>query len=179
MTSEVIDALAPAAQDVLAARADLHRRQHMKALLKTVLVLVSCLSIDPVLAQPPRAPSEAPAVADTIRRIEHDWVDAMIAGDLDRLAQIVADDWFEGYPGKGATRANFFADVKAGKHKLVGCEFGPSDVKVFGDVAVLQGSVTETRIKDGQRNTFQVAYMDVWVKRGDRWMVVRSFAKKL
>jgi ketosteroid isomerase-like protein len=151
----------------------------MKTLLKTVLVLVSCLSFDPVLAQPPRAPSEGSGVAETIKQIEHDWADAMIAGDLDRLTQIVADDWFEGYPGKGATRASFLADVKSGNHKLVACEFGPSDVKVFGSVAVLQGSVTETRIKDGQRSSFQVAYMDVWVKRGDRWVVVRSFAKKL
>src|SRR5215813_872938 len=121
----------------------------MKALLKTVLVLVGCLSLDPVLAQPPRAPSEA-SVVDTIKRLEHDWADAMIAGDLDRLTQIVADDWFEGYPGKGATRASFLADVKAGNHKLVACEFGPSDVKVFGGVAALQGSVTETRINGGQ-----------------------------
>jgi len=50
---------------------------------------------------------------------------------------------------------------------------------VLGNVAVLQGSVTETRIVDGKPSTFRVNYMDVWVKRGDRWMVYRSHATKM
>jgi len=103
----------------------------------------------------------------------------MIAADIAKLSQIVADDWIEGYPGQAATKAAFLDDVKSGKHKLETCEFGPRDVTLFGDVAVLQGSVTETRISDGRRSTIRVAYMDVWVKRGDQWVVVRSHAKKL
>jgi ketosteroid isomerase-like protein len=159
----------------------------MKAMLKTVLVLAGCLALAPALdpalapafAQPAGPPSKGPGVADTIMRLEKDWLDAMIAGDLDRLTQIVADDWFDGYPGKGDTKANFLAGVRSSKHKLVAFDFGPSDVKVFGDVAVAQGSVTETSAGDGQRSTIQVAYMDVWVKRGDKWVVFRSFSKKL
>src|SRR5262245_26439715 len=150
----------------------------MKAITKAILVLVGCISLAPVLAQPPKAASEA-SVADTIKQIEHEWADAMIAGDVEKLNQIVADEWVEGYPGKAATKAGFLASIKSGKNKLVACDFGPREVQVFGSVAVLQGSVTEKRIKDGQPVTFQVAYMDVWVKRGDRWVVIRSFAKKL
>ena len=103
----------------------------------------------------------------------------MIVVDIPKLSQIVADDWISGYPGKAATKAKFLDDVKSGKHKLETCEFGPRDVQVLGNVAVLQGSVTETRIADGQSSSFRVAYMDVWVKRGDKWLVVRSHAKKL
>ena len=85
-------------------------------------------------------------------------------------------------PGKAVTEAKFLDAVKSGKKRLETCEFGPRDVKVLGDVAVLQGSVTETRISAGQRSTIRVAYMDVWVKRvkrGDKWVVVRSYATKL
>jgi len=153
----------------------------MKAFTKMVLVLIlsGAASFDTVLAQPPRPASQAPGVADTIKQLEQEWADAMIAADIPRLSQIVADDWIEGYPGKTATKASFLDHVKSGKHKLEACEFGPREVKVLGDVAVLQGSVTETRITDGQSSTFRVAYMDVWVKRGDRWVVVRSYASKL
>ena len=153
----------------------------MKALTKTVLVLIlfSCVSPDTVLAQPSSAPSQGLSVVDTIKQLEQSWVDAMIAVDIAKLSQIVADDWIEGYPGKAITKAKFLEDVKSGKHALDACEFGSRDVKVLGDVAVLQGSVTETRISDGQRSTVRAAYMDVWVKRGDRWVVVRSYATKL
>ena len=153
----------------------------MKVLTKTdlVLILFGCVSFDTALAQPSGAPAQGSSAADTIKQLEQNWVDAMITADIPRLSQIVADDWIEGYPGKAATKAMFLEDVKSGKHKLETCEFGPRDVKVFGDVAVLQGSVTETRLSDGQRSTFRVAYMDVWVKRGGTWVVVRSHAKKL
>ena len=152
----------------------------MKAFMKMVLVLIlfGSVSFDTALAQPPRPASQDPSVADTIKQLEQDWVDAMIAVDIPKLSQIIADDWLEG-PAKAVTKASFLDSVKSGKHKLEACEFGPRDVKVLGDVAVLQGSVTETRIADGQSRTYRVAYMDVWVKRGDRWVVVRSHATKL
>ncbi|HTE53001.1 MAG TPA: nuclear transport factor 2 family protein [Kofleriaceae bacterium] len=145
----------------------------MKVLTKTVLVLIlfGCV--------PSSASSQGPSVADTIKQREQSWADAMIAVDIAKLSQIVADDWIEGYPGKAVTKAKFLDAIKSGKKKLESCEFGPRDVKVLGDVAVLQGSVTETRISDGQRSTVRVAYMDVWVKRGDKWLVVRSYATKL
>jgi ketosteroid isomerase-like protein len=153
----------------------------MKALTKTVLVLslFGCVSVDTALAQPSSASSQGASVVDTIKQLEQNWTDAMIAVDIAKVSQFVADDWIEGYPGKAITKARFLEDFKSGKHRLDACEFGPRDVKVLGDVAVLQGSVTETRISDGQRSTIRVAYMDVWVKRGDRWVVVRSYASKL
>jgi ketosteroid isomerase-like protein len=153
----------------------------MKMLTKTVVVLIlfGCVSLDTALAQPSSASSQGPGVVETIKQLERNWTDAMIAGDIAKMSQFVADDWVEGYPGKAITKATFLANFKSGKYKLESCDFGPSDVKVFGDVAVMQGSVTETRISSGQRSTIRVAYMDVWVKRGDRWVVVRSHAHKL
>lgn len=143
-----------------------------------ILILFGSVSFDTARAQPPGPASQGPSVADTIKQLEQSWVDAMIAADIPRLSQIIADDWTEG-PVRTVTKASFLDSVKSGKHKLESCEFGPRDVKVLGDVAVLQGSVTETRMADGQSSSVRVAYMDVWVKRGDRWVVVRSFATKL
>ena len=151
----------------------------MKAFMKTVLVLVGCMLVDPALAQPPKAAPEGPSVADTIKQSVRDWCDAMIVVDLEKISRIIADDWTDGYPGKAATKSTLLSDVKSGKHKLEACEFGPMDVKVLGNVAVIQGSVTEKRIKDGQVGTVRVAFMDAFEKRGDRWVVVRSQAHKL
>lgn len=151
----------------------------MKALMNMVLILIGSMSVATAVAQPAKPASQGSSVADTIKQLEQSWTDAMIAGDIPRMSQIVADDWIEGYPGKSVTKAGFLASFKSGSHKLESCEFGPRDVTVLGDVAVLQGSVTETRTDGGQRSTVRVAYMDVWVKRGDKWMVLRSHAHKL
>jgi hypothetical protein len=150
-------------------------KQQMKALMTTIVILVGCVSLDRVLAQPLKASSEGPSVADTIMRLSHDWANAEMTSDVDRLSQIVADEWASGYPGHMYTKARFLSDTKSGKHRLLTCEFGPHEVKVLGDVAVVQGSVTETR--DGYDGILHVSYTDVWVKRGNNWMVVRSLAK--
>ena len=59
--------------------------------------------------------------------------------------------------------------------------FGPIDVKVLGsDIAVSQGTLTEEQsgVTDaGPAKAY--AYMDVWVRRGGEWVVVRSQAAKL
>ena len=154
----------------------------MKALKITVLVLVGCLSLDPVLAQPPQDQS----VADTLIKIAHDWGDAEIAGNADYLNQVLADDWVEvGSSGKQVTKEPFLAWVRSGKSKrgkarMTSCEHGPFDVKVLGNVAVLQGSVTETLVgEDGQSKIIHAAYMDVFVRQGNKWVVVRSQDTKL
>jgi len=103
----------------------------------------------------------------------------MITDDIDKIDQILADDWVDGYPGKYLTKADFLDLVKSGKHQLQACEFGPMEVKVLGNAAVIQGSVAEKRIKDGQDATIRVAFMDVFMKRGDKWVAVRSQAHKL
>jgi ketosteroid isomerase-like protein len=149
----------------------------MKALLKMVMVLVGCVSLDPVLAQPAKAPAQAPSVYDTIMQLTHEWGDAEMASDVDKVSQIIADDWTADYPGHLITKATLLSDVRSGKGKLLSCELGPHDVKAFGDVAVVQGSVTERRA--GADGVLHFAYMDVWTKRGGKWLVVRSLWKKV
>jgi len=149
----------------------------MKALMKTVVVLLGCVSLDPVLAQPPKAPARAPSVYDTIMQLSHEWGDAEMASDVDKVNQIIADDWTAGYPGHLITKAAVLSDVRSGKGKLLSYELGPHEVTAFGDVAVAQGSVTERRV--GADGILHVAYLDVWTKREGKWLVVRSLWKKL
>jgi microcompartment protein CcmK/EutM len=48
------------------------------------------------------------------------------------------------------------------------------DVKVLGDVAVVQGSHVEMSTKNGQRISGEVVWMDVFANRDGKWVVVRS-----
>jgi ketosteroid isomerase-like protein len=146
----------------------------MKLLLGPVLAI--CLASAPVMAAdaPPSSAADLNVVA-TMKQLAQDWGDAIVAGDADKLARILAEDWSNfGASGKPMDRDTFLDSLKAGKHKLESFELGPMDVKVLGDVAVVQGIVTEKRTDDGKDTSGKFVWMDVFVKRADKWVCVRS-----
>src|SRR6266487_4291882 len=99
---------------------------------------------------------------------------------FDKLNQIYADDWATvDSSGKIFTKESLLSDFKSGKHKLLSFEIGPMDVQVFGDVAVVQASVTEKRLHDGKDISGQFVFMDLLKKRGDKWVIVRTLGARV
>jgi ketosteroid isomerase-like protein len=139
-----------------------------------VLLVSACVGLTFAQTQTPSA--KGPSVAETVKQIEHDWVDAAIAGDADKVSQILADDWVGvGYNGARETKPHHLADMKSGTTKLLSFEFGPMDVKVLGSVVVVQGSNTEKSVSsDGKESSGKFAWMDVFAKRDGKWVIVRS-----
>ena len=71
-------------------------------------VLFTSLCAGLVLAQPLEAPSNDPAAVDAVKQVGQDMGDAMVAGDIDKLNQIFADDWATvDSSGKISTRRAF------------------------------------------------------------------------
>src|SRR5206468_5518129 len=87
-------------------------------------------------AHSPKAQSQDPTIVEAMKQFAQDTGDAMVAGDVDKLNQIYADDWATvDSSGKIFTKESLVSDFKSGKHKLLSFEIGPMDVQVFGDVA--------------------------------------------
>ena len=125
------------------------------------------------------APSNDPTAIAAIRQVGRDMGDAMVAGDIDKLNQIYADDWAGvGSSGQIFTKEKLLSDFRSGKHRLVSYELGPIDVQVFGNVAVAHGGVTEKRSDAGKDTSGQYVYMDLLKKRANKWVVVRSAGTK-
>jgi uncharacterized protein (TIGR02246 family) len=143
-------------------------------LVGAVLLVSAYLGL--AFAQTRTPPAKDPSVEEVVKQIEYEWVDAVKAGDSGKVSQILADDWIGvGYDGSKETKQNHLADMKSGKAKLESFEFGPMDVKVLGSVAVVQGSNTEkSTTTDGKDSTGKYAWMDVFVKRDGKWVIVRS-----
>lgn len=149
------------------------KKLQMKKLAGTVLF--TCVYAGLILADPPKPPAEDASVADTLKQLEQDFGDAIKAVDTDKINQILTDDWVSlGSSGRILTRESFLSDLKSGNHKLESFQIGPMDVKVLDNVAVVQGSVTEKRTDRGQDTSGKGSWMDVFVKRGDKWVIVRS-----
>ncbi|MGB9402582.1 MAG: nuclear transport factor 2 family protein [Candidatus Acidiferrales bacterium] len=145
----------------------------MKKLAGTVLLFCACAGL--VFAQSKMASEKVPSVAETVKQIEHDWTDAMLAGNTDKLSQIIADDWVGlGYDGKKETKTEYLADIKSGLLSIKSFDFGPMDVKVLGNVAVVQGSDTEKSTMNGKDTSGKSVWMDVFAKRDAKWVAVRS-----
>ncbi len=143
-------------------------------------VLLVIVSVGLAIAQTATPAAKGPSVAQSVKQLEHDWIDAVKAGDADKLGQILADDWSGiGYDGSKQTKQSILADVKSGAIKFESYEFGPMDVKVLGSVAVVQGSDTEKSTTGGKDTSGQWAWMDVFVKRDGKWVAVRSQSAKV
>ncbi len=143
-------------------------------------VLFACVCVGLVLANPSEVGSKGASVADTLKQLEQDFGDAIKAVDANKLNQILADDWVNlGGGGRILTKEGFLRDLKSGNDKLESFELGPMDVKVLGNVAVVQGSATEKRTTGGQDSSGESVWMDVFVKSGDKWVIVRSHSAKV
>ena len=124
--------------------------------------------------------SAGSADAETLKQLERDWSDAQKTADIDKLNQIVADDWAGiGSDGSKSTKKQFLADVKSGSNKLESFEIGPMDVKMLGNIAVVQGSDTEKSSNKGKDTSGKWAWMDVFVKRDGKWQAVRSQSARI
>ena len=119
-----------------------------------------------------------PSDVAAIKKLGREMGDAMVAGDIEKLNQIFADDWaVAGKSGQIVTKEKILGDFKSGADKLVSYELGPIDVQVVGDIAVAHGWVTEKRFRDGKDVSGEGVYMDFLEKRGGKWVVVRSGGK--
>ena len=152
----------------------------MKKLIVSVLITsVLVCSGSAVLAASSNARSEEAVAADVaaIKQLGKEMGDAMVAGDVDKLNQIFADDWNSvGSSGKVITKQDFLRNHIAVNDKLEWFELGPIDVQVLGNSAVAQGGVIETRGKD---TNVQMIYADLLEKRAGKWVVVRSMGAKV
>lgn len=135
---------------------------------------------DIVSVDSPNAQSQDPAVVAAIEKFENDLGDAMVASNLDKITQAYADDWETiGSSGEILSKEALLQDFKSGNHKLISFENGPINVRVLGDSALFQTSVTEKRIQDGKDISGLFAFMDLLEKRSGKWVIVRTFAAKV
>ena len=143
-------------------------------------VVVRSAAARVVLADSLKAQSQDPMVVESIKQFEREIGDAMVARNIEKLSRTYADDWATiGSSGKIFTKENLLDDLKSGKHKLVSFENGPMNVRVLGDVAVVQASVNEKRIQDGKDISGAFVFMDLLKKRAGKWVIVRTLGAKV
>jgi ketosteroid isomerase-like protein len=150
----------------------------MNILIAWVLIAVACVGL--ASAGSAQAQWNDPAVVATLKQIEQDMGDAMVAVDIEKLNRIFADDWTSiGASGTVVTKEKLLHNFKSGIDRLEAFELGPMDVQVKGNVAVVHGSVTEKRTRAGKDIGGEYVWMDLMEKRNGTWVVIRTAGAKV
>jgi len=111
--------------------------------------------------------------------MEAAWSKAMVEKDTAAISSIVADDWTGQNPGgKTEDKAAMIADVKSGD--AAATEMTNHDVRVreMGKIAVVQGADDEKSSYKGKDTSGAYTWMDVFEKRGGKWMAIASQVTK-
>jgi hypothetical protein len=133
-----------------------------------------------VFAHSSEASSASVSDVDTLKQLEIDWANASKAVDVNWCRQLLADDWRGvGSTGVTLTKEYVLKRLETRNYKLDSTDFGPMYVKVWGNIGVVQGSTTYHWLEGGQHSESKSAWMDVYEKRGDKWVVTLSQITKL
>lgn len=138
-------------------------------------IVIALISVMALISQ---AQSKDASDIGAVKQIEEDLGKALIAGDINTLNQIYADDFATmGSSGQAHTKKDLLSDIE--HDKLLWFENGPMDVQVFGNLALAQGFVKEKRSRNGKDSNGQYLWQDLLQKRGEKWVVWRSVGTSL
>jgi uncharacterized protein (TIGR02246 family) len=106
---------------------------------------------------------------------------ALISADLAELSRIFADDYVQ-YDNSGnpSTKQDVIAKLISGKIRYISMTSTGRRIRLLReDVAVVHGSEDDEVEQGGKRFSVRYIYMDVVVKREDRWQIVGSQLAKI
>ena len=146
------------------------------------LMLLLCVFAGMSLAQgaEPRKSAKGGSAAEELKQVERDWTDATKSGDVNKLSQLIADDWVGLLPdGTKVDKKQYLDGYKSGASKAESVEMGPMDARAIGNAGVVQGSDTEKSTMNGKDSSGKYVWMDVFEKKGGKWQAVRSAITKV
>jgi ketosteroid isomerase-like protein len=115
---------------------------------------------------------EAAVLAATQER-----ADALIAGDVVRLEQILHPDliWTT-YRGEVKSRNAYVTGNTDGSLQWLSQQLEEPAVVVIGDTAVLTAVVVDHVERDGQHETYRLRMTQTWIREHDRWLCLAGHA---
>jgi len=115
----------------------------------------------------------------TIRALEHAWFEGESRSDNRALDQIFDNGLVYIENGKSFTKGEYLAQIRsAGPHpEQVVME--TMSVRMFGRAAIVVGSYREKSGNDGKTQVRRWRFVDTWVNKKGRWLLVAAAAAPL
>lgn len=119
--------------------------------------------------------------ASIILEIEKETFEAIRKADAAALGRILADDFVYRTPfGQDVNKEAFIKAATTMPYKILSVRGENLRVSIYGEVAVLTG-IQHAQVLDneGKEQTSSVAFTDIFVKRGGRWLMTLAFGVEL
>ena len=118
---------------------------------------------------------------EMLKKLNRDWLNAIVHRDTLSLSHILADDFILINPG-GAKRskADNLASVLLPNQQVVSVDIDSEMVRMFsGEVGSITVWTTNTVDVGGVRKIFKICYQDVYMKRRNKWVAVSAHVSLL
>lgn len=100
---------------------------------------------------------------------------ALMSGDLTALERIFADDYVQyNEAGKAFTKKDVLNNFRTGAIRYPSIVSTGRTVRIFCDIAIVQGSESDQVESNGKRSAVRYVYLDVLRKRDGEWKLVAS-----
>ena len=128
---------------------------------------------------PAGAVSVSPAQQQLIDT-EAAWSKAMVQKDTTAIAGIIGDDWMgQNDGGKIEDKTGFLNDVKSGAIAVASMSNHDVHVRLMRNIAIVQGMDDEKSSYKGKDGSGTYSWMDVFEKRGGKWVAIASQVTKV
>ena len=120
------------------------------------------------------------ALPAELAKAAHDYDQAQVSSNRAELERLIADDYvLHNSGGQRQDKASFIADQIAPGYKLEPFEVTEKVEKVMGDAAILGGVARAKGTSGGEPYDVKLRFIDIWAKRGGKWVVVMSQATRV
>jgi uncharacterized protein DUF4440 len=110
---------------------------------------------------------------DSVRALETARGQALVRADTVALSRMLGDEFVEiSRLGTVRTRAANIRDIASGELKLTSVRYDSLTVRIYGEVAVLQGIADNTGTFRGFPFAGKIRYTRIFVRRDGRWQAV-------
>ena len=129
-----------------------------------------------LIAQPTHGADEGPR----LRSLERDLNRAIAQRDTRRVSDLLADDWvLVSGAGKIKTKTDVLAEMVLPELEFQAIDTRDVMVRVWGDTAVITGTVHQRYRLRGKQTDVTLRYTDTWTRSGDSWRQVSGHATRL
>ncbi|HEY1327447.1 MAG TPA: nuclear transport factor 2 family protein [Casimicrobiaceae bacterium] len=115
-----------------------------------------------------------------LRNLERELNQAIATRDAQRVSDLLSDDWLlVTGTGKVKTKQEILAEIVRPDLEFQDNETRDVMVRIWGDTAVLTGTLHQRYRLRGQQQEVTLRYTDTWTRSGESWRQVSGHASRL